>query len=610
MSANTPLKATDVKYINKDFESYKRDLMKYAQAHFSGSFRDYNETSPGMTILELQAYIADVLSFYMDQQFLEIKQETARQIDNVEAFARMRGYKPKGKRAARVPVQWVIEVPATSQGGKLVPDNSLLPRLLAGSQALGPNGTVFETLQDVDFSDYTTGDYQPSQTNADGTITHFAVRATVECIGGRTVQEVLTAPSTFTPYTRLTLGQPDIIEVLDVFDETGNRWYEVDWLAQSVVYDQIVNTTDDQSTIPYVLRWRAAPRRFVVERRLSDATTFLQFGNGQGASYNDELIPNIANMSLPIAGRKTFTNFAIDPQNFLKTSTLGLSPYNVRLLAKYRVGGGVETNVDAFTINKPGTLYFDEFPAGIDQKTVLNVRATVECVNLVASEGGGPAETVDEIKQNASSYFAAQERAVTKDDYLAHVFTMPERFGRVEKAYIKPSAYNAYAVDLHILSRGTDGTLIRPTTTLQQNIKTFFSKLRMVTEGINVLPAYVIDIGVLFGIVVSPQYNRAEVLTNCLQTLKNYLDVSNLQIGEPLVLSDMRSELQQVLGVISVYKLEISSFFGRNPDTGLVYREDVSFDVTANTKHGIVYAPPDSIFQVHYPDRDIMGETK
>jgi hypothetical protein len=348
----------------------------------------------------------------------------------------------------------------------------------------------------------------------------------------------------------------------------------------------------------------------VVERRLSDATTFLQFGNGQGASYNDELIPNIANMSLPIAGRKTFTNFAIDPQNFLKTSTLGLSPYNVRLLAKYRVGGGVETNVDAFTINKPGTLYFDEFPAGIDQKTVLNVRATVECVNLVASEGGGPAETVDEIKQNASSYFAAQERAVTKDDYLAHVFTMPERFGRVEKAYIKPSAYNAYAVDLHILSRGTDGTLIRPTTTLQQNIKTFFSKLRMVTEGINVLPAYVIDIGVLFGIVVSPQYNRAEVLTNCLQTLKNYLDVSNLQIGEPLVLSDMRSELQQVLGVISVYKLEISSFFGRNPDTGLVYREDVSFDVTANTKHGIVYAPPDSIFQVHYPDRDIMGETK
>jgi hypothetical protein len=83
-----------------------------------------------------------------------------------------------------------------------------------------------------------------------------------------------------------------------------------------------------------------------------------------------------------------------------------------------------------------------------------------------------------------------------------------------------------------------------------------------------------------------------------------------MQIGEPLVLSDMKSQLQNVIGVISVYKFDVSSFFGTNPDTGLKYREDISFDVTANTKHGIVYAPPDSVFQVHYPDRDIVGEAK
>src|SRR5512137_1475000 len=141
MATSSPLKATDVKYVNKDFESFKRDLMRYAQAHFSGSFRDYNEVSPGMTILELQAYVADVLSFYMDQQFLEIKQETARQIDNVESFAKMRGYKPKGKRAARVPVQFIIEVPASSTAGKPGPDMSLVQKMLAGSQIAGPNGT-------------------------------------------------------------------------------------------------------------------------------------------------------------------------------------------------------------------------------------------------------------------------------------------------------------------------------------------------------------------------------------------------------------------------------------------------------------------------------------
>ncbi len=608
--ANAALKATDVRYVNKDFESFKRDLMRYAQAHFSGSFRDYNEASPGMTILELQAYIGDVLAFYMDQQFLEIKQETARQIDNVEAFARMRGYKPKGKRAARVGVQFVVAVPASSSAGKLVPDMSLVQKMLAGSQALGPNGTVFETIQDVDFSQFSPGDVQPSQFDNNGQVTFFAVRAATECLGARTVQEVITAPATFTPFLKMPLGQPDIVEVVDVVDQQGNRWFEVDWLAQSVVYDQIVNTGSDQSTVPYVLRWRSAPRRFVVERRLSDNTTFLQFGNGEGKQFNDQLIPSVANLALPVPGRRTFTNFAIDPQNFLKTSTLGLSPNGTQLLVRYRVGGGTETNIDAFAINKPGTITWEAIPAGVDQAKALAIRASLECINLNPSDGGGPAETIDEIKTNAGSYFAAQQRAVTKDDYLAHVFTMPERFGRIEKAYIKPSDFNAHAVDLHILTKDASKLLARPTVTLQQNIKTYFAKLRMVTEGINILPAFVIDIGATFGVVISPQFNRAEVLTNCLATLKDYLKIDNLQIGEPLVLSDMKAQLQNVIGVISVYKLDISSFFGLNPATGLRYREDVSFDVSANTKHGIVYAPPDSVFEVHYPDRDIVGETK
>jgi hypothetical protein len=609
--ANTALKATDVRYVNKDFESFKRDLMRYAQAHFSGSFRDYNEVSPGMTILELQAYVADVLSYYMDQQFLEIKQETARQIDNVEAFAKMRGYKPKGKRAARVTEQFVIEVPASSTAGKPGPDLSLVQRMLAGSQVQGPNGTTFETMDDVDFSQFKAGDVQPTQFDKGGHATFYAVRASVDCIGAKTSSEVITAPETFTSLLKLPLGQSDVIEVIDVKDQQGNTWYEVDWLAQSVVYDQIVNTGPDQSLVPYVLRWRAAPRRFVVERRLSDASTFLQFGNGQGLQYNDELIPSISNMALPIPGRKTFTNFAIDPQNFLKTSTLGLSPWNsTKLLVRYRVGGGTETNVDAFTINKPSMILWEAIPGSVDQAKAIAIRSTIECSNLIPSEGGGPAETIDEIKSNAGSYFAAQQRAVTKDDYLAHIFTMPERFGRVEKAYVKPSEYNAYAVDVHVLSVDSNGLLQVPSVTLQQNIKTYLSKLRMITEGINILPAYVIDVGVNFGVVVSPQFNRSEVLTNCMNVIKDYLRVDNMQIGEPLVLSDIRAQLQNVVGVISVYKFDVSSFYGVNPDTGLSYRSDISFDVTANTKHGIVYVPADSVFQVHYPDRDIVGEAK
>jgi Baseplate J-like protein len=608
MAANPPLKATDVKYLNKDFESFKRDLMRYAQAHFSGSFKDYNEASPGMTILELQAYVGDVLAYYMDQQFQEIKKETSRQTENIEA--KTRGYKPKGQRAARVPLYWMVAVPASSSDGKFVPDISLLPQLRAGSQARGPSGVVFETVQDVDFKDYQPGDVQVYKTDKNGQVTHFAVRVLSDAIGAHTVSEVLQTPTNFAPWLKMPLAQSNVIEVVDVTDEQGNRWYQVDWLAQDVVFDQIVNTSTDQSIVPYVLRYRPAPRRFVVDTSISEGITYLQFGNGQGTSFNDELIPNIANMALPLAGRKNFTNIAIDPQNFLKTSTLGLSPYSTRLLARYRIGGGQETNVDAFTINKPIQALFDTIPPGVDITKANQVRTSIECINLVPSSGGGPAETPDEIKSNADSYFAAQARAVTREDYLAQIFTMPERFGRVEKAYVKPSEYNPFAVDLHVLGVDSNGWLVKPTPTLQENIRTYFTKLRMITEGINIMPAYIINIGVSFGIVVSPQYNRSEVLTNCLNVIKSYLQTSNMQIGEPIVLSDIRAQIQEVIGVISVYKLDVLAQYGRNPDTGLTYNSDVHFDVSGNTKHGIVYCPLDSVFEVRYPDRDILGETK
>ena len=186
---------------------------------------------------------------------------------------------------------------------------------------------------------------------------------------------------------------------------------------------------------------------------------------------------------------------------------------------------------------------------------------------------------------------------------------MPQKFGRVEKAFVKTSDFNPYAVDLHVLTLDDNGRLTHCTPTMQENIKTYFQKLRMITEGINILPADVINIGVNFGVVISPQYNRSEVITNCLTVLKDYLQLSNMAIGQPLVKSDMEALLQNIVGVISVYKFDVVSHFGTQGGTGLSYTEDVSFDVSANTRNGIVYCPKDAVFEVRYPDSDLIGES-
>ena len=56
----------DINYLSKDFDSIKSDLLDYVKRHFPNDWRDFNDASGGMAILELMAYVGDVLSFNID----------------------------------------------------------------------------------------------------------------------------------------------------------------------------------------------------------------------------------------------------------------------------------------------------------------------------------------------------------------------------------------------------------------------------------------------------------------------------------------------------------------------------------------------------------------
>lgn len=617
MSIN--FKEKTIKYLGRDFQSSKRDLMEFTKAHHSGVFQDFNESSPGMALLELTAYIGDVLSFYQDMQFEELKQESARQIENVTSFAKRLGYRPSGKRAARGIVSIFCEVPAATVNGARVPDESYSPIMHASSKLQGPNGVVFETLNDIQFSAsaptentssprMVTGSQYDSTT---GLPTHFALRKDVEVIAAETATDVVTIGA-FEQFKTVELAKEDVVEVLSVNDTDGNEWYQVDYLPQETVFDASVNDGADASVVPYVLKLRAVPRRFVVDRDPLTNKTSLIFGSGDGVNFDDELIPNVADFALPISGRTNFTTFSLDPQNFLKTRTLGLSPYNTTLSIDYRVGGGSQTNVPPGSIKSVNTALLDFIVTGLNPGKRSDVVGSIECLNVKKSEGGAPEETISEIKANSPAFFAAQNRAVTREDYIARVFSMPAKFGKVEKCLVHKDAINALALDIHVLSKDENGNLAQATDTLVNNLKRYLTPFRMLTDGVNILRTDIIDLRIDFGVVISAKSNRTEVLAKCLSVLKDHLSVDNLAIGQPIILSDLSSLLQNVLGVVSVYSLKIKNVFG-NVD-GLIYEDNtgrsVRFDTQAWTQNGILYCPQGKIFQIKYPNKDINGESK
>ncbi len=596
------LKEKSINLLGKDFQGFKKNLIKFAQAHHSGVFQDFNEASPGMAILELTAYVGDVLAFNLDQNFNELRKDTARQTKNVVADAKSKGYVPAGKRAARGTQTFFIEIPATTVGNERVPDNAYTPILRKGAKIGGPNGVAFETLDDIFFSASSPSDMRivtGSQFDSStGLPTAFAVRKSVEIVAGET-KTFTTTILDFQRFLQIELPDPDVIEIISVQDSDGNEWYEVDFLAQDTVFDITTNTNEDSSVVPYTLKLKTVPRRFIKDRDPVTNKTSVIFGSGDGVNFDDDLVPNLADLALPLAGKRIFTTFSVDPQNFLKTRSLGLSPFNTSLTFTYRVGGGSQTNVPAFSIKTVNEAILDFSMTNLDPVRKSAVVSSLETLNVLKTDGGDAEESIAEIKANSAAFFAAQNRVVTREDFIARILTLPPKFGRAAKVHVNRNSSNRLGLDIHLLAKDSEGHLTQASQTLKSNIATYLGKFRLMTDGINLLQSNIINLGIDFGVVVSPKLVRQEVLAKCLNEIRSYFNI---------IITDLLSEIQSVYGVISVYKLNFRNTVGNQAD-GLVYSL-TRFDVQESTSNGILYCPNNSIFEVKFPTKDISGEGK
>ncbi len=82
------------------------------------------------------------------------------------------------------------------------------------------------------------------------------------------------------------------------------------------------------------------------------------------------------------------------------------------------------------------------------------------------------------------------------------------------------------------------------------------------------------------------------------------MKIENFQIEQPIVKSDLTNIIVNSPGVTSVINVQIKSISGTKDLR--VYSAE-SFPVKTQTDRGVVYPLPGSIFEVKYPDDDIVG---
>ncbi len=647
-------KETNINYINKDFGTLKNTLIEYAKSYFPTTYKDFNETSPGMMLIEMSAYVGDVLSFYIDQQYREMLLPLAEERRNVNNIAKMLGYKIKPIIPAYADLTFKQKV--NDDGTGATPAYGEATQISAHEQitSTANSDIIFETLDIVDFavSGSAEQDYPPtiSDYNADGIASDWEIIRKVRAISGETKTVTFTVGSP-TKFLELKLSDTNVVDIISIFDANGNQWYEVDYLAQDKVPIETSRTgnaayheEDWDGTnavgelspfiaVPYTLEFIRTDKRFTVEVN-DDNTTSLIFGNGilrSGQSITSNYLQT-EQIGITIPGITEDLITSIDPQLGDEYSTLGETPMHTILTVKYRIGGGISSNV------------------AVGDLTNHSLASSISVTNDSPARGGSNQESIDEIRHRASANFASQNRCVTKQDYEARIMAMPAKFGNIAKVYVErtqmptdytPSGPAQTVIDAlatltgngtwdpvtgytfegsdqdnfstlstaigglsDITDTGIDWSpsiagitawtlsynniknLVRieaptgnnPEHLLIRNIKNYLEPHRLLTDEIILQPGYIINFGVIFQAYAHKHANKQDVKLKCIQKIIDYFNIDKMQFRQPIYVSQLQYELMNIDGVRAVdYVCMTQGTNWKDPSIGINFSPQLFF---------------------------------
>ena len=634
----TDLVRKDVSLVGKDFGQLRKNLIDFSKTYFPNTFNDFNESSPGMMFIEMASYVGDVLSFYTDTQLRESLLINAEEKANLFNLAATYGYKPKNVVPAAVILDVFQLVPSKGSGTSVRPDYSYGLKV-ARNMSVGSDeeSTVeFRTTTDIDFQ--FSSSFNPTEVsvysineNTNEPI-YYLLKKQTQATSGTVKTQTFTFGSPKI-YDKIRITDPNIIKIKSIIDEDADIWTEVPFLAQDTVFDQIENNQDNTldfsqhaGETPYLLQLNRVPKRFITKFE-DESNLTVQFGAGISSNADEEIIPNPDNVGSALYTANASLDQGIDPSNFLYTKTYGVAPSNTTLTIDYLVGNGIKDNVPAKDLVKIiGRTFENDNTLSLNQDTLRFVQNSLAVTNNSPAVGGRSKESDDEIRNNAMAYFAAQNRTVSREDYIMRCYALPPQFGSVAKAYIlqdyqienkkvdgdvvSTEIPNPLALNLYTLGYDNNKKLTQLNTATKNNLKTYISYYRMLTDAVNIKDAFIVNIAIQFDIIVLPDANSNETLLRCIAALKDYFNIDNWSINQPITLSQIYVLLDGIQGVQTVPRpdaqgvggLQISNKYNGNYSPN-------KYSINTATKMGVIFPPKDSsIFEVKFPNLDIKGK--
>ena len=584
-----------IKYTNRDFASIKNELMEYVKKYYPDTMQDFNEASFGAMMLDLVAYVGDVLSFYVDYQANESFLSTAIERKNILKLAKQFGFKLGGSTKPFGTAVFYVSVQANSNGQG--PDENYLPVLSQGASFNSSDGTVFTLAEDIDFRQKDLLKIVDAQDGDTGVVTRYALKAYGQVIGGniQTDEFPIGAQENF---LRLTLSRPNATEVVKVEDLEGNEYFEVDFLSQNIVYKTIRNTNSvNNKLVPYLMREVNVPRRFIIDRE--DSLSSLVFGYG-----SPDKVEHPRNIVLDVFGKNYVKDDSFDPARITSSDKFGVAPNDTTIKVTYRYNPKPIINVPVAKLSTIGTFLMNFPNNGVSSSEKEQIRASLEITNEKPILNNNPILTDDDIKRRAIDSFATQNRAVTHQDYISLCYRMDPKFGSVKRVNVVRDADSIRRnINIYVISENSSNVLVETDINIKNNLKRWMNSHRMMNDTVDILSARVINVGIQFTAIGSLQYSKFDVLTECYQALVNKFREKS-DIGNPFYLTEIYKTLNALDSVIDTKDVEIVVKSG----TGYTSSNfDVDAALSADGRY--IDVPEDSVLEIKFlsSGQDLQG---
>jgi len=599
-----------ISYATRDFAGIRQELVNLTKEYYPDLVKNTNDASIFSVLLDLNAAVADNLHFHIDRVWQETMLDFAQQRQSLFHIAKTYGIKIPGNRPSVSLCDFSVNVPV--RGDK--EDDRYLGILKSGAQVSG-GGQIFETLEDIDFSDPFNSRGEPNRLkipnfDTNNKLISYTITKREPVVNGVTrIYRRVISELDQKPFLKIYLPEQDILGVTSVIHKEGtsfgsnptssefssvtNKWYEVKSLIQNKVFIPDPTAASDTNNFK-AGTYLDVNNKFITEYT-PEGYYSLTFGSGTVNPLDN--LDNYMNGSLKV-------NLA----SYLNNMSLGSVPKaNTTIFVKYRIGGGKDSNLGVNVITSVDDVDFEV--SGPNENFNSQVQLSLRVSNVTPAVGGSDQPTIEELRNMIAYNFSTQNRAVTLNDYKSLIETMPSTFGAPAKVNVMEEDNK---VKIKLLSYDDKGNLTDTVSnTLKNNILSYLSEYRMINDYIDITSGQVIDLGLEIDLIVDKNEKTSDILKATIENTISFFAIEKRKMGDPLFVGDLMREIGAVTGVVNIVDIRVYNKIGGDYSSSEVsqsYKDNATKEIQQTDM--TVFMKSNQIFQIRFPNVDIKVRTK